>query len=62
LEARNWDDGQGVPNAQYAPFQAAVLPILTRIVDIMAATPAAEPIAELDALVIAYRDCLAATP
>lgn len=62
LEARGWDDGQGVPAAQYAPFQAVVLPILKQIADIMSATPAAEPLAELDALTVAYRNSLAATP
>ncbi len=62
LMARGWDDGQGVSSAQYAPFQAAVLPALQRVVHILAVTPAAEPIAELDVLVIAYRDSIKATP
>ena len=36
--------------------------VLARIADIMSATPAAEPIAELDTLTVAYRDSIAATP
>jgi hypothetical protein len=62
LLARNWGDEQGVPASHYQPFQSLVLPGLIQVVDILVATPAAEPIDELDALVIAYRDCLRATP
>jgi hypothetical protein len=60
--ARGWYDRQGVPTNRYQLFQDGVLPHLLRIADILVATPAAEPIAELDALVIAYRDSLRATP
>ena len=62
LERRHWDDQQGVPAAQYAPFKNMVEPHLTGIVDILVATPAAEPISELDRLVVAYRDSINATP
>ena len=62
LVGRCWDDGQGVPVAQYAPFQAGVMPILKRIAEVMSATPAAEPIDELDNLAVAYRDSIKATP
>jgi len=62
LVSRGWDDAQGVPTAVYQPFQATVLPPLLRVVDILVATPAAEPIDELDALVVAYRDSLLTTP
>ncbi len=62
LVDREWNDGQGVASALYDPFQKIALPALLKIVDIMAATPAAEPITELDQLVIAYRDSIKATP
>src|SRR5689334_21022336 len=62
LISRGWDDKQGVPIAVYQPFQAGVLPPLLRLVDILIATPAAEPIAEADAIVVAYRGSLLATP
>jgi hypothetical protein len=62
LERRGWDDQQGVPAVQYAPFKSTVEPQLIGIVDILAVTPAAEPITELDALVVAYRDSIKATP
>lgn len=59
---RGWTDPQGIPTAQYQPFETLVRPGLLQIVDILAATPAAEPIDELDALVVAYRDSIRATP
>jgi hypothetical protein len=62
LKGRRWDDGQGIPATQYAPFQAGVVPILKRIAEILDATPAAEPITELDDLAVAYRDSSKATP
>jgi hypothetical protein len=62
LKERRWDDGQGIPAAQYAPFQAGVMPILKRIAEILSATPAAEPITQLDDLAVAYRDSIKVTP
>jgi hypothetical protein len=38
------------------------MPHLIKIADVLSATPSAEPIAELDALVVAYRDFLSAIP
>jgi hypothetical protein len=62
LVGRGWDDPQGVPTATYQPFQNGVLPHLIRITDTLSASPAAEPIDDLDALTVAYRDSLLATP
>ncbi len=62
LERRDWTDSQGVPADKYEPFQRQVLPHLLQITDTLSATPAAEPIDELDALVVAYRDSIKATP
>lgn len=62
LVLRGWDDPQGVPTAHYQTFQSLVLPHLNSVVGVLAATPSAEPISELDALVVAYRDFLSATP
>jgi hypothetical protein len=56
LIARGWDDAQGVPASHYKLFKDLVLPHLKRIVDILAVTPSAEPIGELDTLVVAYRN------
>ena len=62
LQLRGWDNQQGVPTAEYDPFQNGVLPHLVQIADILSATPAAEPVNELDALIVAYRDSLLQTP
>ena len=62
LVSRGWDDKQGVSTPTYQPFQDDVLPHLVGIADILSATPAAEPIDEVEALVVAYRDSLLATP
>ena len=62
LQLRGWDSQQGIPTAVYDPFQNGVLPHLLQIADILSATPAAEPVNELDALIVAYRDSLLATP
>ena len=62
LERRGWDDQQGVPAVQYAPFKNTVEPKLIVIAGVLAATPAAEPISELDQLVVAYRDSIKETP
>jgi hypothetical protein len=62
LERRGWDDQQGVSTAVYDPFKNGVVPRLMQIADILIATPAAEPIDELDDLVVAYRDSVKATP
>jgi hypothetical protein len=62
LIARGWDDPQGVPTAHYKLFKDGVLPHLTRVVDTLAATPSAEPIDDLDALVVAYRNSIPANP
>jgi hypothetical protein len=62
LIARGWDDAQGVPTAHYRLFKDGVFPHLSAIVDTLAATPSAEPIDELDALVVAYRDSIPTTP
>ena len=62
LERRGWDDQQGMSSAVYDPFKNGVLPLLFQVADILAATPAAEPINELDDLVVAYRDSINATP
>jgi hypothetical protein len=51
-----------VPAAHYKLFKDGVLPHLIRIADTLAATPSAEPITELDNLVIAYRASLPTTP
>lgn len=62
LAQRGWTDQQGAPQDQYAPFQSAVVPHLVQIADTLSATPAAEPIDVLDALVVAYRESTRATP
>jgi hypothetical protein len=62
LAARGWADQQGAPTASYQLFQAGVLPHLATIASILSATPAAEPITDLDVLVVAYRDFLRAIP
>ncbi len=62
LERRGWDDRQGVSAAVYDPFKNGVLPLLNQIADILSATPAASPIAEMEGLVVAYRDSIRATP
>jgi hypothetical protein len=62
LVSRDWDDKQGVSTSIYQPFQDGVLPHLIQIADILSATPAAEPIGEVEALVVAYRDSLLSTP
>ncbi len=62
LAAHGWDDQQGVPAATYQPFQTGVLPHLRSIAKILSATPAAEPVNELDALVVSYRDFLRTIP
>src|SRR5262245_31312032 len=54
LQVRDWDNQQGVPSNVYDPFEKLVLPHLLQIADILSATPSAEPISELDALVVAY--------
>jgi hypothetical protein len=62
LQFRGWDNQQGIPTAVYDPFQKGVLPHLLQIADILSAMPAAEPVNELDALIVAYRDSLPPTP
>src|SRR3989442_780219 len=62
LQLRDWDNQQGVATSLYDPFQNLVLPRLLQIADILSATPAAEPLSELDELVVAYRDSLLPTP
>jgi hypothetical protein len=62
LIRRGWDDPQGVPAAQYKPFNDLVMPRLRALVDLLAGTPSADPAAELENLVVAYRDSLNATP
>ena len=62
LIARGWDDPQGVPAAHYKPFRDGVLPHLSGIVDALVATPSAEPIGELDVMIVAHRDSLSVTP
>jgi hypothetical protein len=62
LQLRGWDNQQGVATAAYDPFKNGVLPHLLRIADILSAMPSAEPMNELIALIVAYRDSLVATP
>jgi hypothetical protein len=62
LQLRGWDNQQGIATVVYNPFKNGVLPHLLRIADILSATPAAEPMNELTALIVAYRDSLLATP
>ena len=62
LECRGWDNQHGISTADYGPFTNGVLPHLLQIANILSATPAAEPIRELDDLVIAYRDSVKARP
>ena len=62
LQCRGWDNQQGIPTAVYDPFKNGVLPHLLKIADILSATPAAEPVNEVDALVVAYRDSFSSTP
>jgi hypothetical protein len=62
LVSRGWDDPQGVPTATYTPFSNGVLPHLIAVADALVASPAAEPITEVDALTVAYRDFLQAVP
>ncbi len=62
LGHRGWTGPQGVPTSHYDPFQKGVLPHLVGIANILSTTPAAEPIDELDKLVVAYRDSIKATP
>jgi hypothetical protein len=62
LAARGWEDQQGVPATTYQPFQNGVLPHLLHIANTLSATPAAEPINELDTLVVSYRDFLRTIP
>jgi hypothetical protein len=62
LDSRGWCDQQGVAAHVYQPFESLAIPHLRHVVGILAATPAADPIAEAEALVVAYRDSLRATP
>jgi hypothetical protein len=62
LHGFGWTNQQGVPNATYQPFQNSVLPHIVLIVDSLAANPNAQPMNELDALVVAYRDFLQGKP
>jgi hypothetical protein len=62
LISRDWDDPQGVPTAAYTAFKDGVVPHLVAVADALIASPAAEPIAEVDALTVAYRDFLQTVP
>jgi hypothetical protein len=62
LAGRDWTVQQGAPAAQYQPFEIHALPALVRLVDAMVATPSREPVAETDALSVAYCTSLRATP
>jgi hypothetical protein len=54
LIARNWDDPQGVPPAEYNRFVADVLPCLNDVLD---ALPG-DPTSALQQLVLAYHDAI----
>ena len=62
LKSRGWTDQQGVSATIYDPFLNGVLPHLHQIADILSAMPSAEPITEVENLVVAYRDSIRATP
>jgi hypothetical protein len=62
LAGRGWSGDQGAPQAEDLPFENIAQPHLRTVVGILAATPAATPIAELDALTVAYQASLRATP
>jgi hypothetical protein len=60
LSGAEWDAPQGVETSKYKPFEDGVLPRLKQVVNILSTNPGAEPTADLDELVRAYRDfCLA---
>ncbi len=62
LLSDGFDDPQGIPTAVYQQFQNGMLPHIIRIIDTLVATPAAEPIGDLDTLTVAYRDTIRLTP
>lgn len=57
-----WLDQQGVPNTSYQPFQNGVLPHIISIADILSANTAAQPMNDIDTLLVAYRDFLQGKP
>src|SRR5262249_52175157 len=59
---RGWADPQGVRADHYKLFHDGVRPPLNALVDLLAATPSADPAAEVENLVVAYRDSFPTTP
>lgn len=61
-ESDGWTNQQGVPSADYQPFETGVVPHLIQVVDTLAVNPNVQPMNELDALIVAYRDFLQGKP